>query len=194
MIIMMTYKLLMVMMIVVMEFFLFEVIYATKSQPWPLTIHKVAGSCCDIYFNYLSHNLSQLIHSYDKLQQFNSFSYFPLKTSLREISLFACLRHQVNSSRTKETEIDSNGGRVMISTAVYYPLRSNIAKNKTFIGHDNLNHFNGFMDANIMLYAHLQFAVMSAYAEHNSYQHVFEPYPYSMDNEREGIMGILPYF
>jgi hypothetical protein len=113
-----------------------------------------------------------------------------LKTSLREISLFACLQYQVNSSHTKETEIDSKGGRVVISTAVYYPLRNNATKNYSFIGHENVNHFNGFMDSNIMLYAHLQFAVMSAYAEHNGYQHVFSPYPYSMDKETEGMIDI----
>lgn len=179
------------MMIVVFESFLFEGIYSSKSQPWPLTIHKVAGSCCDLYFNYLSHNLSRLIHSYDKLQKYNSSSYFPSKTSLREKALFACLLHQVNSSGIKETEIGSNSERVMISTAVYYPLRKDATKNYSFNGHD---HFNGFMDNNIMVYAHLQFAVMSAYAEHNGYQHVFATYPYSIEKETKGKICILPVY
>ena len=167
--------------LIILEFSLIKMIYSSTSQPWPLTIHKVAGSCCDNYFNYLSHNLSQLIHSYDELLQNNYSNMFPLKTSLREITLFACLVYQANSSRSREAKVDRNDRRIVISTSVYYPL----------IGHDNANHFNGFKDNNIMRYAHLQFAVMAAYAEHNNYQHIFAPFTYSIEESSAGRVVIL---
>ena len=167
---------------------LFESIYSLKSQPWPLAIHKVAGSCCDSYFNYLNHNLSQLVNSYNEKQNHNFSLLFPSKTSLREVSLFACLFHKARSTRIEETEIKRER-RVIISTAIYHPLRNDTALEILNSALSSQDSFNGFKDNNIMLYAHLQFAIMSAYAEQNGYQHVFASYPYNIEEAGGGKIG-----
>ena len=143
----------------------------TTTQPWPLSIHKVAGSCCDLYFNHLSHNLTKEIAKLDSITGSESKSFFPKSFHKKEVALLACLLNKVATVTNVENEIETRS--VVITTAVHY-IHSSAATGE--------QHFNGFIDKNIMSYSHLQFAIVAAYAEHNNYSHIFVAEQFSNSN------------
>lgn len=137
------------------------------NQPWPISVERIAGACCDLYFDSHSYNHTDRLRHFNDVLQINLDDYFSTSTKVKEKSLLGCLLHQSNFSKSRELNQFAT-----IASAVYVSNSSSSMK-KLSASIDEPLILNGFVDRKIMQYAHLHYAIVSAYAEHNKYSYRF---------------------